>query len=98
MTPTASPLHPLTLGRFGRARNLRPHLKDIKPPVMVVGGWFDADNLFGALEVYKSVRKNSRETDCLLVMGPWFHAAWIRDDGAKLGDVSVGVNSAEFYR
>src|SRR5215831_18316593 len=36
--------------------------------------------------------------DCLLVMGPWFHAAWIRDDGAKLGDVSFGGKSAEFYR
>src|SRR5262249_9668419 len=43
---------------FWRARNLRPHLKDIKPAVMTVGGWFDAENLFGALEVYKSVRKN----------------------------------------
>jgi hypothetical protein len=87
-----------TYDDFWRARNLRPHLKDIKPPVMVVGGWFDAENLFGALEVYKSVRRNSRQTDCLLVMGPWCHAAWIRDDGAKLGDVSFGGKSAAFYR
>jgi uncharacterized protein len=87
-----------TYDEFWRARNLRPHLKNIKPPVMVVGGWFDAENLFGALEVYKSVRKNSPQSDCLLVMGPWFHLAWVRDDGAKLGDVSFGGKSAEFYR
>ena len=83
---------------FWRARNLRPHLKDIKPAVMTVGGWFDAENLFGALEVYKNVKKNSPQTNNLLVMGPWFHGGWVRDDGSKLGDVTFNVKSAEFYR
>ena len=87
-----------TYDDFWRARNLRPHLKDIKPAVMTVGGWFDAENLFGALEVYKSVQRNSPKTDNLLVMGPWFHGAWVRDDGAKLGDVAFNVKSAEYYR
>ena len=41
---------------FWKARNLRPHLKNIKPAVMTVGGWFDAENLFGALETYKARR------------------------------------------
>jgi putative CocE/NonD family hydrolase len=87
-----------TYDDFWRARNLRPHLKDIKPAVLTVGGWFDAENLFGALEVYKNVRKNSPKTDNVLVMGPWFHGAWVRDDGARLGDVTFNMNSAAFYR
>src|SRR5262249_50839702 len=73
-------------------------LKDIKPAVMTVGGWFDAENLFGALEVYKNVQKNSPRTYNLLVMGPWFHGAWVRDDGARLGDGTFNVKSAELYR
>ena len=44
---------------FWQARNLRPHLKNIKPAVMTVGGWFDAENLFGALETYKRREANS---------------------------------------
>ena len=44
-----------TYDDFWKARNLRPHLKNIKPAVMTVGGWFDAENLFGALETYKDV-------------------------------------------
>ncbi len=44
---------------FWQARNLRPHLRDIKPAVMTVGGWFDAENLFGALNVYRSVETQS---------------------------------------
>src|SRR5262245_20320114 len=39
-----------TYDEFWKARNLRPHLKNIKPAVMTVGGWFDAENLFGAME------------------------------------------------
>ena len=46
-----------TYDDFWKARNLRPHLKNIKPAVMTVGGWFDAENLFGALETYKRSRR-----------------------------------------
>ncbi len=42
-----------TYDDFWKARNLRPHVKNIKPAVLTVGGWFDAENLFGALEIYK---------------------------------------------
>ena len=46
-----------TYDEFWKARNLRPHLKNIKPAVMTVGGWFDAENLFGALETYQARSK-----------------------------------------
>ncbi len=59
-----------TYDDFWKARNLRPHLKNIKPAVMTVGGWFDAENLFGALEVYKNVKKNSPKTEQRAGDGP----------------------------
>jgi uncharacterized protein len=87
-----------TYDAYWRARNLRPHLRNIKPAVMTVGGWFDGENLFGALEVYKSVKRQSPGTSNRLVMGPWFHGGWILDEGSKLGDIQFHSNSAEFYR
>jgi putative CocE/NonD family hydrolase len=87
-----------TYDEFWKARNIRAHLKDIKPAVMTVGGWFDAENLFGALEVYKNVKANSPKTSNMLVMGPWVHGGWSRDDGSKLGDVPFNAKTAEFYR
>ena len=42
---------------FWQARDLRRHLKNIKPAVMTVGGWFDAEDLFGALNTYQGNRK-----------------------------------------
>jgi len=83
---------------FWQSRNLRPHLKNIKPAVMTVGGWFDAENLFGALEVYRSVEAASPGAFNILVMGPWVHGGWARGDGDKLGDVRFDAKTAEFYR
>jgi putative CocE/NonD family hydrolase len=87
-----------TYDDFWKARNLRQHLKNIKPDVMTVGGWFDAENLFGALEVYKNVKKNSPKTNNMLVMGPWVHGGWSRGDGLKLGDVPFNAKTAEYFR
>src|SRR5947209_702417 len=83
---------------FWQARNLRPHLKNIKPAVMTVGGWFDAEDLFGALNVYKSIEQNSPNASNMLVMGPWFHGGWARSDGEALGNVHFGAKTAAFYR
>jgi uncharacterized protein len=83
---------------FWKARNLRPHLKNIKPAVMTVGGWFDAENLFGALETYKNVEANSPGATNILVMGPWRHGGWARAQGATLGPITFSSKTSEFYR
>lgn len=83
-----------------KARNLRPHLKNIKPAVMTVGGWFDAENLFGALEASRSIESASPGTNHALVMGPWLHGGWNsgQGDGSALGDVTFGSKTADYYR
>ena len=83
---------------YWQARNTRPHLRNIKPAVMTVGGWFDAEDLFGALNTYKYVEKQSPGAYNILVMGPWFHGGWERGDGEGLGDVRFGAKTSAFYR
>jgi uncharacterized protein len=87
-----------TFDQFWQERNLRQHLKNIKPAVMTVGGWFDAENLFGALETYKHVESMSPGATNVLVMGPWSHGGWSRADGDKLGPVPFSSKTAAFYR
>ena len=66
---------------------------------MTVGGWFDAENLFGALEVYKNIKRNSSFTSNMLVMGPWVHGGWSGEsEGSTLGDVPFNAKTSEFYR
>lgn len=83
---------------FWKARNIRPHLRNIKPAVLNVGGWYDAENLYGALETYKTIEKENPKTTNLLVMGPWFHGGWARSDGASLGPIAFGSNTSDHYR
>ncbi len=40
---------------FWKKRNVLPHLTDIKPAVLVVGGWFDAEDLYGPLKTYEAI-------------------------------------------
>ncbi len=87
---------------YWKARNIRPHLKGIKPAVLVVGGWFDAEDCFGALHTYEAIEAQNTQklTSNRLVMGPWFHGAWGgRGDGAALGNVSFGgQQTSAFYQ
>ncbi|MDX2268923.1 MAG: CocE/NonD family hydrolase [Bryobacter sp.] len=83
---------------FWQARNLRPHLKNIRPEVLTVGGWFDAENLFGALQVFKNVEKQGYAKANRIVMGPWYHGEWSRGEGKQLGDIPFNAKNSEWYR
>ncbi|MFQ5707839.1 MAG: CocE/NonD family hydrolase [bacterium] len=82
---------------FWAARNILPHLRKIKPAMLVVGGWFDTENLFGALHTYAAIEKNNPNTTNMLVMGPWSHGEWARRDGQFLGDIDFGAKTSDFY-
>jgi putative CocE/NonD family hydrolase len=65
-----------TKDAYWQARNIRPHLKNIQPATLVVGGWFDAEDMFGALNTYKAIEQQNLKNDNRLVMAPWTHGAW----------------------
>ncbi len=83
---------------FWKARDARRSCYNIKPAMLVVGGTFDAEDCFGAWNLYKAIEKQSPTTDNKLVMGPWFHGGWSRGMGAHLGNVRFGSNTAEYYQ
>jgi uncharacterized protein len=87
-----------TYDAFWKARNLLPHLKNIRPAVLTVGGWFDAEDLYGPLQMYRQIEANSPATQNHLVMGPWFHGGWSRSDGDALGPVQFNAKTAVFFR
>ncbi|WP_316929159.1 CocE/NonD family hydrolase [Nitritalea halalkaliphila] len=69
---------------FWQERSIIPHLKEnIRPAVMTVGGWFDAEDLYGPLTIYKTIEKHNPDTYNTLVMGPWSHGDWARERGRQ---------------
>jgi uncharacterized protein len=82
---------------FWMARNARVGIKDVKPAMLVVGGIFDAEDCFGAWNVYKAIDQQSPATNNRLVMGPWYHEQWRNNDGTHLGNVPWGSNTSQYY-
>ena len=83
---------------YWQKRNLLPHLHKVAPAVMVVGGWYDAEDLYGPLKIYRSVEKKNPNVTNTLVMGPWRHGGWARGDGQRLGNISFGSKTSDYYR
>ncbi|WP_183563834.1 CocE/NonD family hydrolase [Mucilaginibacter sp. SP1R1] len=79
-------------------RNVLYHLHDIKTAVLVTGGWYDAEDLYGAINTYKTLVKENPKTPVYFAMGPWVHGGWSRGDGDHLGDVDFGGATGPFYR
>jgi uncharacterized protein len=85
---------------FWKKRNILPHLKNVNHAVMTVGGWFDAEDLYGPLNIYKSIEKSSPAARNILVMGPWAHGQWSRpEQGATIHNhIDFGDSINTFYQ
>jgi putative CocE/NonD family hydrolase len=89
--------HP-NLDDWWKARNARVAQYHIKPAILVVGGQFDAEDCYGAWNLYKAIRSQSPETNARLVMGPWYHEEWSSADGTHLGNINFGTNTSITYQ
>jgi putative CocE/NonD family hydrolase len=87
-----------TYDDYWKLRNIAPHLKNVKAAVLTVGGWFDDEDPQGPLTTYQSIKRNNPGIFNALVMGPWTHGGWIRNDGEVIGHVSFGAKTGEHYR
>ncbi|MEZ5428013.1 MAG: CocE/NonD family hydrolase [Pyrinomonadaceae bacterium] len=84
--------------RFWKDRNILPKLKNIKCATMTVGGWYDNEDLYGALQTYQHIERQNPGIFNVLVMGPWFHGGWERSEGDWLGTAYFGEKTSLWYR
>jgi putative CocE/NonD family hydrolase len=83
---------------FWQKRAIMPHLKKVAPNVMVVTGWYDAEDLYGSFKSYQAIEAQNPGVNNVLVVGPWHHGGWSSTDGERLGPISFGSKTAAFYR
>jgi putative CocE/NonD family hydrolase len=83
---------------YWQTRAQAPHMKNVTPAVMWVGGWFDAEDLAGPLKLFHSLEANGAAAPDTLVMGPWRHGGWARDRGDTLGNLDFRSNTSEFFQ
>ena len=87
-----------TYDDYWKARDLSRHMKNIKCAVMTVGGWFDAEDLSGPFKTHHAIGQNNPGIANTLVVGPWVHGGWARNDGDHLGDVTFDAKTSRYFR
>jgi len=82
---------------YWRQRSVQEYLKQVTVPTLVVGGWWDQEDMYGALTTYRSLEKHDNNNLVFLVEGPWNHGGW-NGRGRRLADVEFGSNTGKYFR
>jgi uncharacterized protein len=80
-----------------RARSSERYLPCTNVPTLVVGGWWDQEDEYGALATYRSLEKCDKNNNVFFVMGPWNHGGW-GGRGRRLGAVDFGVDTGNYFK
>lgn len=83
---------------FWKARSIWRHVKNVKPTVLLVGGWYDVEDPYGMLRLNRSLQDESKATKQMLVVGPWSHGGWNRGDFPSFGAFTNGGATGRFFR
>ncbi|MFT4810200.1 MAG: putative CocE/NonD family hydrolase [Paraglaciecola sp.] len=83
---------------YWQARNVLQHLTNVKPATLVVGGWYDTEDLYGPLETYQTMSKRNKKDNIHIIMGPWYHGQWNSADGSKMGEAEFGFNTSKWFQ
>ncbi|HMK85790.1 MAG TPA: CocE/NonD family hydrolase [Steroidobacteraceae bacterium] len=71
----------------------------VSVPTLVVAGYFDAEDFYGPLALYRKYEMQDPKHWVRLVMGPWYHGEWSRSsDGRSIGKLDFGQDASRWYR
>lgn len=84
---------------YWQKQNVSQHLKKAdKVAILTVGGFFDAEDLYGPLDMYKAIERHTPRNNSKLIMGPWYHGSWNGGPGDNLHDIRWATKTGEDYR
>lgn len=84
--------------KFWQDRNILQHVENVKPAVLVVGGFYDTEDLYGPLATYQTMSQHNKNKNARIVMGPWYHGQWSRGDGSNMGEAQFGFNTSKWIQ
>jgi putative CocE/NonD family hydrolase len=87
-----------TYDEYWQSRNVPKDLNHINHPVLIVAGWFDAQDFYGPFRMYRALVEKNPQNKTYFVIGPWLHGGYARMDGDALGNISFGSKTGVYYR
>jgi putative CocE/NonD family hydrolase len=66
-------------------------------PTMLVHSLWDAEDIYGAIAVYKAIKPLDKNNNVFITLGPWHHGGAI-DDGTILGTLKFPADPSAYWR
>jgi putative CocE/NonD family hydrolase len=66
-------------------------------PTMLVHSLWDAEDIYGAIAVYKAIKPLDKDNNVYLTLGPWHHGGAI-EDGTNLGTMKFPADPSFWWR
>ncbi len=67
-------------------------------PDLIVAGWWDQEDFYGPLTIYRHQEKFDRDGHNFIVIGPWDHGGWMREKGERYGPFEFGFETGVYFR
>jgi putative CocE/NonD family hydrolase len=85
---------------YWREQDVSPYLEGVRIPTLLVAGWFDAEDFYGPMTIYRRIEATTPDNRSTLVVGPFSHGGWNdHPDGNSLGRIKfAGSPCVEFRR
>ena len=83
---------------FWKRQTLIPALTQVTVPTLNVAGWWDQEDFYGPISIYRRLEEFDRENKNFLVVGPWNHGGWNAPEGRKLGNIDFGSPTSKYFR
>lgn len=83
---------------FWQRQAMKGYLTRVTVPTLNVAGWWDQEDFYGPITIYRELEKHDRTGMNFLVVGPWNHGGWMRGPGNALGPIEFGEATGPFFR
>jgi putative CocE/NonD family hydrolase len=88
-----------TYDDYWQRQNALLYMEDIGHPILNVAGWFDTEDFYGPVSIYKTIEAKNPQNQSTFVVGPWLHGGWRSMDGDHLGCIEFDTpTSLHFQR
>ncbi|MEO7965401.1 MAG: CocE/NonD family hydrolase, partial [Gemmatimonadaceae bacterium] len=83
---------------FWQRQAMKGYLNRVTVPTLNVAGWWDQEDFYGPVMIYRELEKHDRNKQNFLVVGPWNHGGWMGGEGSSLGNIQFGQPTGQFFR
>jgi putative CocE/NonD family hydrolase len=83
---------------FWQRQAAAPYIDRVTVPTLSIAGWWDQEDFYGPVTIYKLLEKHDTKNLNYLVVGPWNHGGWSGTSGQTLGPLDFGATTAPDYR